>query len=169
MFRVVRATKAIATVAARGLTLSAPRLVTPVGKAIAKKAFATQSVSSTERLATILMDEFDEENANVELDKEVEDIKNIIEKSFKIQTEMGSGVVVLTRQHNNEQIRVEFDIQNLHDETDNDTLDEEDNVGNEEEETPVAGSYGINFQVCRSSGSSRLVLLTLTLCSMFYR
>ena len=144
------------------------RFATATAKAIvsantARRTFYTVSKVTTRantqapayRLASSLTEclnnEISEEQANNEIDQELVDVQKQVLKTFKLKEETGLGMVRLVKQHGDETIEVQFDVQDV-DDNGMDEMDQED----EDEEIP--SSMGINFQVTIKKGGDAIVV-----------
>lgn len=108
-------------------------------------------------LTEILGNEIEEEKANnLEIDQDLIDIQNKIVKVFKIHEENGLGVVKLTRKHGDELIEIEFDVQNVDEDTPMNEVENEDD--NEDEE---GSGIGINFTITIKRGKNTMVVDSL--------
>jgi len=99
-------------------------------------------------LAESLQKELKHEQGEQEVDQEFLDIQKLVLKSFKLQDNVGEGVVKLTREHKNETIEVVFDCQDV----------EEEEAEAEEGEDPEL-DVGVNFEVIISKPSANARLI----------
>ena len=124
--------------------------------------------SSTNDLAEILSNELIAEKSDDNIDVELVDITNQIQKTFKINDQTGLGIVTLERKFKGESIEIVFDCQDEVDD-DEDALGEymddvmneddekkdEDDEGEEEEEESF---IGINFNVIITKGKEKMLV-----------
>jgi len=97
---------------------------------------------AVQNLHSILMKEFKEEaNAN-EPNEEYEEIKTLIEKTFKIDETVGTSVVKLTSTFKGEEITVKFDVQEQMDDENQEFGGEEGEDGEEGDEFDGEGEGG---------------------------
>jgi complement component 1 Q subcomponent-binding protein, mitochondrial len=125
---------------------------------------ATSDASA--QLAEALTNEILHETANQEEDEDYEEVKKLIEKSFKITDTPGLGVVTLERKYNDETIIVKFDCQDEVDEADDQGYDrmeehlkqqaemEEQGQDNEDDVSGIPNQFGIHFEVTVKKGGS---------------
>lgn len=112
------------------------------------------NVRFNSNLSEILGNEIEEEKANnMEIDQDLIDIQNTVTKIFKLHEESGLGVVKLTRKHGDELIEVEFDVQNIDEDT---PLQEVENSDDDEEEG--GSGIGINFQISIKRGKNTMIV-----------
>lgn len=119
---------------------------------------ASKSESSVV-LAEVLTNEILHETANAEEDEDFDDVKQLVEKSFKITDTPGFGVITLERTYNDETIKVTFDCQDEVEEADDHGYDRMENHLREQAELEAQGQedgeevegipnqFGINFEV----------------------
>lgn len=161
MFRALRASKAIASAASRACVATARPAVTktllaPAFTCQAVRTFTATSFKQQGKLAEALLAEIEHEEGNDEVDKDLEDVQKLIQKSFQIHDQAGEGVVKLTRTHGDEKIEVTFDVQ---DSAETDAMEFEDNENNEEDgENAGDLGFGVNFEVTITRGEKQLVI-----------
>jgi len=131
--------------------------------------FSTNASESGIQLAEVLTGEILHETANAEVDEDYEDVKTLIEKTFKITDKEGLGEVILERKYKDELITVKFDCQD--EVEDHDTDSGYDDIENElrqksevtvrSDEIPdvedVPNTFGINFEVTVQKGETKVV------------
>lgn len=115
--------------------------------------------TATEAKSTIteeLAKEIEFEEGSAEVDTEYEDAKKLALQHFKLHEKPGSGVVRLTRKHNDEQIEVKFDVQDSTEEQ----LDENEDYGQTagDEEDAIGDDVGVNFEVTIKKGAKKIVV-----------
>lgn len=124
----------------------------------ATRMMSTASDASAQ-LAEVLTSEILHETANQEEDEDYEEVKKLIEKSFKITDTPGLGVVTLERKYNDETITVRFDCQDEVDEADDHGYDRMENHLKEQLDTDddvdgIPNQFGIHFEVSVKKGGA---------------
>jgi complement component 1 Q subcomponent-binding protein len=109
--------------------------------------FSDLKVAGKGSLKSLIRQEIDFETGNAEVDEEYENVKKVIEKSFKIHQEPGKGEVRLTRSHEDQKIEVFFHVQDV-----DENMDFEEEEGESEQEP----SIGVNFRVDITEGDKKL-------------
>jgi complement component 1 Q subcomponent-binding protein len=135
------------SIAKRAVRLSV-KPASPLFRHVPSACFSNiHKLSEQGSLNSLIRQEIEFENGNVERDGEYEDIKKIIEKSFKIHQEPGKGEVRLTRTHEDQKIEVFFHVQDV---SDSPNFEEQDGESDEE---PF---FGVNFRVDITQGDKKL-------------
>jgi complement component 1 Q subcomponent-binding protein len=130
-----------------------------LGTAFSTKRFFAKAVKLPS-LAEVMASEIDHEENNKEVDHELVDIVKEIGKAFKIDTEPGSAIVKLTRQLNNEDITVTWDVQDANDDVENydsTAKDSGERDFEEEREVEEVNTFGLDFEVTIAKKDSKLV------------
>lgn len=141
----------VKSLAKRVVTMAAKPSM-PVLRNLPAACYSTGAIRMSEKpaLGDLLRRESEYEGTNTEADSEYEDVKKLIEKSFKVHQEPGKGEVRLTRTHGAETIEVFFHVQDVEDDID---FEEE-----EEGEQEAEQSVGVNFRVDITKGDKKLAI-----------
>lgn len=150
MRRVAIATaKAVVSANAARRTFHSLRTVVPNFR---KQQLPTFRLSST--LTECLTNELNDElaNENEEIDQDLIDVQKQVLKVFKLKEELGCSTVSLSRKHGDELIEIEFDVQDVEDNSEN--VDDEE----EQDEEAMASGMGINFLVKITKGGNTMTV-----------
>eukprot|EP01040_Poterioochromonas_malhamensis_P009331 gene9331-10132_t len=134
--------------------VASARSFTSLGKATLAKAVVASSMQPLHRNAGTLNLEkalkaeikYEEKDENREFAEEYLQVKEELQQKWKFDVHAEKSEVTLTRTYKNEKITVNYDVQNIAEDIENNEQQEQEEEEDEEQQQPEAG-YGLNFDV----------------------